>query len=273
MSDGAKLFFGKPCVEAMNQRISSGLQGKNALLCTIGFDDGKWNQYTESLSKSADKYGCQCRRVVAPSGVLVKDFSELIAENSADPNVTGVIVQQPLPKVYGEALSRIDVKKDLDCLNPLSVAAMYNGDEGFRPATPSAVIALLKFYGEEISGKRAVIVGRGNAVGKPLALMLLAENATVTVCHTKTRNLPEICRSADILVSACGVSGLITPEFVNENAVVIDVGLSFVEGKSRGDVSDEVYKMCRAVSPVPGGIGPVTRAFLFENLLKATKLQ
>ena len=164
-----------------------------------------------------------------------------------------------------------DPNKDVDCLNPLSVCRLYNGENGLRPATPQAVIRLLDYYQIDLKGKNVVVVGRGNAVGKPLALMLLERNATVTVCHTKTVDLPAICRRADILVSACGVAGLITCDYVTRDSIVIDVGLSFVDGKTCGDVSKEVYEKCLAVSPVPGGIGPVTRATLFENLLKAAK--
>ena len=151
----------------------------------------------------------------------------------------------------------------------MSVAKLYLGKDGFRPATPLAVINLLDFYKIDLWGKNVVIVGRGNAVGKPLALMCLQRNATVTVCHTKTQNLANVCKQADILITACGVPGLITTNHVTENSIVIDVGLSFVDGKTCGDVSTDVYDVCQAVTPVPRGIGPVTCVTLLQNLIKA----
>ena len=127
---------------------------------------------------------------------------------------------------------------------------------------------MLDYYDIDVAGKHVVVVGRGNAVGKPLALMLLQRNATVTVCHSKTQRLADVCRNADVVVSATGKPGLVTADFVTENSIVIDVGLSFVDGKTCGDVAEEVYDKCAAVSPVPGGVGPVTRAVLLKNLCK-----
>ena len=265
----AKLLLGKPCAEAIYAKVREQLGSSKCKLVTVGFDEERWNQYCNSLSKSAANVGVVCERVSLPSDVSPNDFCKAVTKASCDPAVTGVIVQQPLPQEYANAVNCVDVNKDVDCLNPLTVAKLYQGVEGFRPATPQAVLRLLDFYNVDLQGKRVVIIGRGNAVGKPLMLMALQRNATVTVCHTKTRNLAEVCRSADILISACGVAGLVTADFVSENSVVIDVGLSFVDGKSRGDVAPDVYDKCQAVSPVPGGVGPITRAVLFENLLLA----
>lgn len=265
----AQLLLGKPCVETISTRIRDELGDRIGTLCTIGFNEERWIQYSNSLAKSANKYGFQCEQIFVDNDIAPKEFCSVIENTSKKPSVCGVIVEQPLPAKYADALNCVDVTKDVDCLNPLSVAKLYLGIEGFRPATPSAVLALLDYYEIDLQGKNVVIIGRGNAVGKPLALMALKRNATVTVCHTKTRDLATVCRNADILVSACGVAGLVTKEFVTSNSIVIDVGLSFVEGKTCGDVAPEVYEVCRAVSPVPGGVGPVTRAMLFENLLKA----
>ncbi|MBO5866656.1 MAG: bifunctional 5,10-methylenetetrahydrofolate dehydrogenase/5,10-methenyltetrahydrofolate cyclohydrolase, partial [Clostridia bacterium] len=198
-----------------------------------------------------------------------EQFCQIVKDASARDDVSGVIVQQPLPREFAHAVEFIDINKDVDCLNPLSVAMLYLGKEGFRPATPLAVINLLDYYNIDLYGKNVVIVGRGNAVGKPLALMCLQRNATVTVCHTKTQNLAEICKQADIVITACGAPGLITPDHVTSNSIVIDVGLSFVDGKTCGDVDMEVYQLCRAVTPVPRGIGPVTCVTLLQNLIKA----
>ena len=270
----AKLLLGKPCADSICEKVRSQRGTRHGTLCTIGFVESEtWHQYANSLKKSAEKFGFACDEVLV-SGKIVPDlFCETLDDVCKRADVTGVIVQQPLPKEYAHAVGFVDVNKDVDCLNPLSVAKLYKGEEGFYPATPLAVLRLLDFYGIDLQGKHVVIVGRGNAVGKPLALMALQRNATVTICHTKTVDLPAICRSADVLISACGVAGLITKDFVNPSSIVIDVGLSFVDGKTCGDVASEVYDVVAAVSPVPGGVGPVTRATLFENLCKALNKQ
>ena len=267
----AKLLLGKPVAENIAQTVMAEAQGLNKRLCVIGFDEPRWNQYANSLKNSAAKYGFDCENIVVNEGVSLDEFFETVDEVCARNDVCGVMLQQPLDKQYKKAVERVAVEKDVDCLNPLSVCKLYNGEIGFRPATPQAVVHLFDYYQIDLKGKNVVIVGRGNAVGKPLALMLLERNATVTICHTKTVDLPSICRRADIIVSACGVAGLITNDYVTENSIVIDVGLSFVDGKTCGDVSKEVYEKCFAVSPVPGGVGPITRAALFQNLLKAAK--
>lgn len=269
----AQLLYGKPCADAIYDKVSANLDGKNCTLHTIGFDNAAWRQYSNSLVKSALKCGIICQESFVDSATDPETFCAKVHELCQRPSVSGVIVQQPLPKQYANVVNFVDVDKDIDCLNPLSVAKLYKGENGLYPATPMAVLRLLDFYGIDLQGKHVVIVGRGNAVGKPLALMALHRNATVTICHTKTVDLPSVCKTADVLISACGVAGLITKEFVNANAIVIDVGLSFVDGKTCGDVASEVYDVVSAVSPVPGGVGPVTRATLLENLCKAVELQ
>ena len=267
----AQLLLGKPCADSIYEGISSALAGNSVKLVTVGFDDDRWNQYSNSLYNSATKLGLTCEQVRLDTGVTPDEFWGVVQQLSADRSVDGIILQQPLPKEYAHAVKYVCVDKDVDCLNPLSISQLYLGADGFRPATPLAVLRLLDYYNVELQGKNVVIIGRGNAVGKPLALMALGRNATVTVCHTKTRDLPSITRNADILISACGVAGLVTEQFVTPNTIVIDVGLSFVNGKTCGDVAPEVYDKCKAVSPVPSGVGPVTRAVLFENLVKAVK--
>ena len=259
--------LGKPCADKIFENVSKGLQGRNAALYTLGFDDPQWKQYVSSLSRNAEKCGVNVNAVFLRPDVSAQTLCNYVKEACAQTDAVGVLVEQPLPVVYREAYSFIDISLDVDCLNPLSIAALYGNKSGFRPATPSAVVRLLDFYGVELEGKHVVIIGRGG-VGKPLALMMLNRNATVTVCHSKTVNLAEVCRSADVLVSACGVPSLVTNEFVTEKTVVVDVGLNFDKGKTCGDVSSDCTK-CSAISPVPGGVGPVTRAILFENMLKA----
>lgn len=262
------ILSGKQCAESIYAKVDSITAERPAVLATVGMPDMSWVQYTHSLAVSSAKHGIVCQNITVPPQCSVEHFAKAVQEVSQSKNVNGVLVQQPLPAQYADVVKYVDITKDVDCLNPISLARLYLGREGVRPATPSAVIALLDHYNIELQGKNVVIVGRGNAVGKPLALMMLSRNATVTVCHTKTVRLSEICRRADIIVSACGVPDLITEEFVTEKTVVVDVGLSFVDGKTHGDVSQEASCKCFALSPVPGGVGPVTRAMLFYNLVQ-----
>ena len=264
----AELLLGAPVADKIYNELLA--WDKPLRLVTLGFNNPQWQQYVSALTKSGQKCRVTVENVNA-EGKTPAEFCQLIEEVCARDDVCGVMLQQPLPAEYAFATAHIAAEKDVDCISELSVAKLYRGAANFMPATPLAVLQLLDFYNVDLCGKNVVIVGRGNAVGKPLALMCLARNATVTVCHTKTRNLAEVCRSADVIISACGVANLLTREFVTANSVVVDVGLSFVDGKTRGDVADEVQTIAKAVSPVPGGVGPVTRAALFSNLLKAAK--
>lgn len=263
------LLYGKVVAENIQQEIQQKVQnGFDKKLCTIGFEQAEWLQYVTSLQKTCQKHGICCENIVSKDGILPQEFFRLVEDTCKRQDVQGVMVQQPLPKQYKDAVNFVDVNKDVDCLNPLSVAKLYLGESGLLPATPKAVLQLLDYYKIDVAGKNVVVVGRGRAVGKPLALMLLARNATVTICHTKTQNIAQICKNADIIVSACGVAGLITQDFVTEKSIVVDVGLSFVDGKTCGDVDKSVYEVASAVSPVPGGVGPITRMALLQNLLK-----
>ncbi len=177
----------------------------------------------------------------------------------------------PLPKHIDErsVTNLIDADKDLDCLSEVSVGRFYKGEKCFMPCTPNSVITLLKAYNVEIEGKEVVIVGRSNIVGKPLFQMFLNENATVTVCHSRTKNLKEVCKRADILVVAIGRANFIDSSYVREGAVVIDVGTSEVNGKIMGDVNfDDVYEKASLITPVPGGVGSLTTTLLLKNVCK-----
>lgn len=266
----SKFLQGKPCADYLRAELTEKFArlGKKPTIVAIGFEDPSWQQYANSLAKTAQSLGVEYKNVVLQAIVEPEEFFRLIKSYSDREDISGILLQQPLPKKYASAVEYVSPQKDVDCLSPLSIAKLYNGEPYAKlPATPTAVLTLLDWYGIDLTGKNVVIVGRGNAVGKPLALMILKRNATVTVCHTKTVNLSEVCKRADILISACGVAGLITSNFVTENTVVIDVGLSFVDGKTCGDVALDVYDKCFAVSPVPGGVGPITRLCLLGNLL------
>ena len=265
-----RLLLGKPVAEQIYAEIEK-RSATTLKLATVGLTSPDWQQYVGSLVRSGQKHGIAVENVVASNDVSAQDFYALVGAVCARTDVSGVLLQQPLPRQLQHAKSALDSRKDLDCLSPLSVANLYLGDDGITPATPTAVINLLDYYGIDLAGKNVVIIGRSNAVGKPLALMMLRRNATVTVCHTKTVGLQDVCRRADIIVSACGSPRLVTRDFVTERSVVVDVGLSFVDGKTCGDVDEEVQNIAAAVSPVPGGVGPVTVATLFQNLYKATQ--
>ena len=206
-----------------------------------------------------------------------KTLSSQISSLNTDPKVNGIIVQLPLPKhLDAEAIiESIDPKKDVDGLTSANFKKLIDGsNDSLIPATTKGILTLLDYYKIPTEGKKVTVVGRSSLVGKPTALAFLNRNATVTVCHSRTKNLADITKGADILISAVGHPGLITTDHVNSNQVVIDVGTTLVNGKLKGDFDFEnVAKIVKAISPVPGGIGPMTVVSLFENLLIAYELQ
>lgn len=195
----------------------------------------------------------------------------VVEELNNDESVDGFIVQAPLPKHidFSRVLDAIDPKKDVDGWTSASMGKLATGTKTFEPATPLGVMKMLEYYNVGIEGKNATVIGRSNVVGKPLALMLLQKNATVTVCHSRTKNLAEHTKNADILVAAVGKPGLVTADMVKEGAYVIDVGTTRVEGKLKGDVDFENVIKKAHCSPVPGGAGPMTVAMLISNVIKA----
>ena len=210
------------------------------------------------------------------SGVPETLVAALLDELNSDPEVSGILLQLPVPDdVDGAALTaRISPEKDVDGLTPISAGRLAQGASGLRPCTPTGVIALLDAYEVELEGAEAVVVGRSNLVGRPVAAMLLERNATVTCCHSRTRDLAGVCARADVLVAAVGVPGLIGAKHVKEGAVVIDVGISRTEDGLRGDVDFRAAsERARLITPVPGGVGPMTVAMLLCNTLTAFRLQ
>ncbi|MDZ4168873.1 MAG: bifunctional methylenetetrahydrofolate dehydrogenase/methenyltetrahydrofolate cyclohydrolase FolD [Coriobacteriia bacterium] len=201
-----------------------------------------------------------------------EELIALIDECNADPMVHGILVQLPLPSHLDEeaVLARVSAEKDVDGLHPENLGRLVRGLPGPRACTPWGVMALLDHYGIDVAGKRAVVIGRSAIVGKPQALMLLERNATVTICHSRTADLPAVCREADILVAAVGRAGMVTAEYVKEGAVVIDVGINRTQAGLVGDVDyADVSAVASAITPVPGGVGPMTRAMLVMNTAQA----
>ena len=212
-----------------------------------------------------------------PEETREEDLLKLIDTLNRDPAVGGILVQLPLPAHIDEdaVIRAIRPEKDVDCFHPVNVGKLSIGEKGFLPCTPAGVIELIKRSGIAIEGKECVVVGRSNIVGKPMAMLLLQENGTVTVCHSRTRDLSLVTKRADILVVAIGKPKFITAEYVKEGAVVIDVGIHRMEdGKLCGDVDfDSVSEKCSYITPVPGGVGPMTIAMLMQNLVIAGEME
>lgn len=234
-------------------------------------DDGGSVYYQNFQEKLANNLGIEFEKIKLDESISEENLKLKIEELNKDDSVNGIMLLLPLPKHIDEraVTNLIDADKDLDCLSEVSVGRFYKGEKCFIPCTPNSVITLLKAYNIEIEGKEVVIIGRSNIVGKPLFQMFLNENATVTVCHSKTKNLKEVCNRADILVVAIGRANFIDSSYVREGAVVIDVGTSEVNGKITGDVNfDDVYEKASLITPVPGGVGSLTTTLLLKNVCK-----
>jgi len=233
-------------------------------------DDPASAYYVRSKERMARRVGVASETRVLPEGTSQAELLAIVAELNSDPEVDGLLVQLPAPGVdEATVLAAIDPDKDVDGLHPLNVGRLWTGRPGLRPATPSGVIALADRYGVELEGARAVVVGRSNLVGKPLAAMLLERNATVTLAHSRTRDLAAVCRDADVLVAAVGRPGLVTADMVKPGAAVFDVGLSRVDGKVVGDVSPDVAAVAGWLTPMPGGTGLMTVAMVVANTVEA----
>lgn len=233
--------------------------------------------YVNNKKKACEKVGILSRSYELPEDTEEKDLLALVEQLNMDNSVHGVLVQLPLPPQIDEekVILAVDPKKDVDCFHPLNVGLLHTGQKGFLPCTPAGVLELIERSGHTIEGKRCVVIGRSHNVGKPTAMLLLQKNGTVTICHSKTKDLKGICKEADILVSAVGKLHTVTKDMVKEGAVVIDVGMNRNEnGKLCGDIDfDDVCEVAGAVSPVPGGVGLMTVAMLMKNCITAAKLQ
>jgi methylenetetrahydrofolate dehydrogenase (NADP+)/methenyltetrahydrofolate cyclohydrolase len=240
-------------------------------------DDPASRVYVNHKKNDCAEIGIQSYEYALDESATEEKLIELIEMLNHDPKVNGILVQMPLPRHINEEriISSIDPSKDADCFHPLNVGKLVTGKSEFLPCTPAGIIELLLENNVVIEGKECVVVNRSNIVGKPLALLLLSNNGTVTICHSKTRNLKEICRRADILVAAVGRPEYIKEDWVKPGAVVIDVGVSRPDGKKLvGDVEfSTVSEIASAITRVTGGVGPMTRAMLMKNTVMAAKLQ
>lgn len=260
--------------ELREKVVSLKNEGKEAALAVILVgNDPASTVYVGNKKKACEYIGIRSQSYELPEDTSEDELLELIEKLNQDDSVNGILVQLPLPEHISEdkIIRAISPLKDVDGFHPQNVGKLVIGEEGFVPCTPAGIILLLKRSGIEIEGKNCVVVGRSNIVGKPMALLMLRENATVTVAHSRTRNLKEICRQADILIVAIGKPQFITAEYIKEGAVVIDVGIHRDENnKLCGDVKyDEVAEHTSAITPVPGGVGPMTIAMLMHNCVES----
>ena len=250
--------------------------GHIGLAVIIVGDDGASKIYVRNKRRACEEVGIESFEYALSENTSESELLELISKLNSDPRVNGILCQLPLPSHINEknVINAIDPKKDVDAFHPINTGRILTGDYGFLPCTPAGVIEMLKEKNIPIEGRHCVIVGRSNIVGKPLAMMFLKENATVTVCHSKTKDLKAETLRADILVAATGKAHLITADMVKSGAVVIDVGINRDEnGKLCGDVLfADVEKKASYITPVPGGVGPMTITMLLENTVKAYEM-
>ena len=275
--------------KAISQIIKDELKEKTARLKEQGIEvtlavilvgeDPASQVYVRNKKKACEYIGYRSLSYELPKETSQEELLKLIDELNNRDDVNGILVQMPLPSQIDEktVIDAISPKKDVDGFHPMNVGALCIGEKGFVSCTPAGVIQLLKRGCDgkiDIAGKECVIVGRSNIVGKPMSLLMLRENATVTVAHSRTKNLEEVCKRADILIAAVGKAGMITKNHVKEGAVVIDVGINRnADGKLCGDVCfDEVKEIASAITPVPGGVGPMTIAMLMNNCYEAATM-
>jgi methylenetetrahydrofolate dehydrogenase (NADP+) / methenyltetrahydrofolate cyclohydrolase len=247
------------------------------LAVVIVGDDPASRTYVNNKKKACDQAGIYSEEYALPATTSQEELMDLVQKLNSKPDIDGILVQSPLPAGLNEeaVVEAIDPKKDVDAFHPSNVGRIMIGNFDFLPCTPAGVIELLHSENISIAGKNCVVIGRSNIVGKPMAMLLLHNNGTVTICHSKTNHLNEICKNADILVAAVGKPKFVTAEMVKLGAVVIDVGMNRDEnGKLCGDVDfADVEKIASYITPVPGGVGPMTIAMLLKNTVAAAKRQ
>ena len=267
---------GRPVADAYKETIKEKTEaarkaGKHVTLAilTVGQDPASL-VYRKRLLKITESLGIDSRCVELPETASTAEVLAAVKELNEDPDVTGILPMMPMPKqVDGEAVgAALAPEKDMDCLNPVNGGALLMGKGRWAACTPRACMAMLQFYKIPLDGKHAVVLGRSNVVGKPVALLLLQENCTVTVCHSHTKNLPEILRQADIIVAAIGKAGFVTPDMVKPGAVIVDVGINVTDKGIVGDVAPEATEKASAFTPVPGGVGVVSNVMMMDAVVR-----
>ena len=277
-----KIIDGKVISASVKERVKAEVSALKEKGITVGLaviivgEDPASKVYVSNKKKACENLGIISEEYALPESTTNEELLALIEELNNKPSINGILCQLPLPRHLDEKLiiNSIDPEKDVDAFHPFNVGKIMIGDFYFLPCTPAGVMEMLKYENIEVEGKNCVVIGRSNIVGKPMNMLLLHQNGTVTVCHSKTKNLKEICRNADILVAAVGRPKFVTEDMVKKGAVVIDVGINRVDGKLCGDVDFEnVKNKASAITPVPGGVGPMTIAMLMQNTLTAAKKQ
>ncbi len=274
----------KPVVQAMKENLRQEVaalqaEGKAPTLGIIRVGSRADDVYYENnIIKNCETVGIATKTYPLDLNISMEEFTAVMTQVNDDPSVHGIMLFRPLPPQLDEEVIKhlISADKDIDCMSPLNLEKVFEGDmSGLLPCTPAAVMAILRHYDIELKGANAVVMGRSLVVGKPLSMMLLQDNATVTICHSRTRNLPEVAKNADIVIAAMGRARMIDDNYVAENSIVIDVGINDAgDGKICGDVDyDAVVDKVKAITPVPGGVGSVTTTILLNNLVRACKSQ
>lgn len=277
-----EILKGLPVSEAINEKLIAQLEkfeGAVPHLAIIRVGEKPDDMsYERGATKKMDKIGFGCTSFVYDKDIDNDLFQKEFDKINDDDDIDGILLLRPLPKHIDEKaiLDRINPRKDLDGISAANMAKVYSGDEtGYAPCTAEAVIEMLDFAGVELKGKNVAVVGRSLVIGKPVTMLLMKKNATVTVCHTKTVDMPGICKNADVVVAAAGVAKMIDESYVGQNAVVIDVGINVdEEGKLCGDVDFEsITDVASIATPVPGGVGSVTTSVLAKHLMKAAQIK
>ncbi|MDD5132768.1 MAG: bifunctional methylenetetrahydrofolate dehydrogenase/methenyltetrahydrofolate cyclohydrolase FolD [bacterium] len=260
--------------QKVKNMVEKGLHPPGLAVILVG-DDPASQIYVRNKKNDCIKVGFYTEEHLLPAMTPEDELRKLILRLNQDPKIHGILLQLPLPKDLNEKamLELISPEKDVDCFHPVNVGNLFLGIPRFLPCTPAGVMEMLKYEKVDLKGKKAVVVGRSNIVGKPMAMMLLSEHATVTICHSRTVNLPKITREADIVVVAIGKAKFLTAEMVSKGQIIIDVGQNRLDEKLVGDVDfDAVAQIVAAITPVPGGVGPMTRAMLLKNTMQAERL-
>jgi len=257
----------------LKPRVAAFARAPQLVVILVG-DNPASQVYVKNKIAACELLGIRSRRLSPPVSITTGELLAIVNELNADPEVQGILVQLPLPAQVDamSVLEAVDPSKDVDGFHPVNAGKLLSGAPGLRPCTPSGVMELLRRYQIPIEGRKAVVVGRSEIVGKPMAILLLQANATVTICHSRTSSLAEECRRADILVAAIGRAEYLGEEHIQPGAVVIDVGMNRVNGRLTGDVDPvEMARLSSAYTPVPGGVGPLTIAMLMSNTVLAAE--